>query len=68
MKNRLRVVTVPADREEELLKHKPRVISRTLGFVSAILDASIEIEGANYSRPSLADIFLATVGGTNESV
>lgn len=68
LKQRLRVVSLPLDRKEELLTHKPKVVNTTMGFVSAILDSTVEIEGAMYSRPELADIFLEVVGGTNETV
>lgn len=65
LKERLRVVSLPLERKQELLAHKPKVVNTTMGFVSAILDSTIEIEGAMYSRPELADIFLEVVGGTN---
>ncbi|MFO8144998.1 MAG: ABC transporter ATP-binding protein [Candidatus Syntrophosphaera sp.] len=68
LKRRLRVVTLPRDREDEIMAHKPRVVGRTLGFASAILPAEVEIEGATYNRANLADIFLSVVGGTNETV
>ncbi len=68
LKERLRVVSLPLERKQELLAHKPKVVNTTMGFVSAILDSTVEIEGAMYSRPELADIFLEVVGGTNETV
>lgn len=68
LKERLRVVSLPLERKQELLAHKPKVVNTTMGFVSAILDSTIEIEGAMYSRPELADVFLEVVGGTNEAV
>jgi ABC-2 type transport system ATP-binding protein len=68
LKTRLRVATLPADREAEILKHQPRLVSRTLGSISAVLDSAIDIPGANYSRANLADLFLSVVGGTNEAV
>jgi ABC-2 type transport system ATP-binding protein len=67
LKNRFRVVTLPTDREAELMTHKPKLVSKTLGFISAVLESSVEITGASYSRANLADIFLAYVGGTNET-
>ncbi|MDD4223597.1 MAG: ABC transporter ATP-binding protein [Candidatus Cloacimonetes bacterium] len=68
LKTRLRVATLPADREAEILKHQPRLVSRTLGSISAVLDSAIDIPGATYSRANLADLFLSVVGGTNEAV
>ncbi len=63
LKSRYRVVTLPIERADELNQHKPKVTSKTLGFISAVLPAEIEIPEANYSRANLADIFLAVVGG-----
>lgn len=68
LKERLHVVSLPADRASELQIYKPKVMNTTLGFVSAVMDSSVEIEGAIYSRPKLADIFMEYVGGTSETV
>ena len=68
LKERMRVVSLPSERAEEITRHNPKVISKTLGFISAVLDSSIEIEGATYARANLADLFLAIAGGSNESV
>ena len=67
LKQRFRVVTLPNERSEEIMVHQPRVVNRTLGFTSAVLDSGIGIEGAQYGRANLADIFLSFVGGTNEA-
>lgn len=63
LKSRFRIVSLPRDREAELKSHAPKAIAHTLGFVSAVLPSDIEIDGANYGRANLADIFLAVVGG-----
>ncbi len=63
LKTRFRILTLPIDRAEELNAHHPKVTSKTLGFISAVLPSDVEIEGATYSRANLADIFLAVVGG-----
>ncbi|MBP7205061.1 MAG: ABC transporter ATP-binding protein [Candidatus Cloacimonetes bacterium] len=68
LKSRLRVVSLPNDRQDEIMKHHPRLVSRTLGAISAVLDANIDIPGASYGRANLADIFLSVVGGTDEAV
>ncbi|MCB5224921.1 MAG: ABC transporter ATP-binding protein [Candidatus Cloacimonadaceae bacterium] len=68
LKNSRRVVMLPREREQELLAFKPRLVSHALGTSSAVLDAGIEIPGAEYGRPDLADIFLSEVGGSNETV
>jgi len=68
LKQRLHVITIPADRIAELEAHKPKVINSTMGFVSAVVDAKVESEGAIYNRPKLADIFMEYVGGNYEAV
>jgi len=68
LKSRFRVVSLPLERSAELMAHNPKLVSKSLGFISAVLDSTVEIEGATYGRANLADIFLAVVGGTHESV
>ncbi|MDD3103512.1 MAG: ABC transporter ATP-binding protein [Candidatus Cloacimonetes bacterium] len=68
LKERLHVLSLPADRQAELDIYKPKVINSALGFVSAVVDSSVKIEGAIYSRPKLADIFMEYVGGSHETV
>ena len=68
LKERMRVVTLPIDRAEEINRYHPKAVSKTLGFISAVLESNIEIEGASYARARLADIFLAIVGGSHETV
>ena len=68
LKERLHVVSLPADRRAELEAYRPKVIDTALGFVSAVMDSSVQIEGAIYSRPKLADIFMEYVGGSHETV
>lgn len=68
LKTRLKVLNLPADRKAELEAYQPKVIDSTMGFVSAIVDSSVEISGANYSRPKLADIFMEYVGGSDATV
>lgn len=63
LKSRFRVVSLPSERVEELKAHSPKALGHSLGFVSAVLPSQIEIEGATYGRPNLADIFLTVVGG-----
>lgn len=68
LKSRFRVVSLPQERAGEIMAHNPKLVSKSLGFISAVLDSTIEIEGATYGRANLADIFLAVVGGTHETV
>jgi len=65
LKDRYKVLTVPTARKEELIACDPMLMSPTLGNVSAIVSEDISIEGATESRPSLSDLFLAMVGGSN---
>ncbi len=66
LKNQYSLISVPTDRKEELEKLNPILITHTLGKVSAIVGSDVKIEGAEYSRPSLSDLFVAKVGGSNE--
>lgn len=63
LKAQYRVLTLPMEMADKLNEYAPKVTSKTLGFISAVLPAEVEIEGAVYSRANLADIFLAVVGG-----
>jgi len=63
LKARFHVITLPIDRAAELDALQPKLISKTLGFISAVLPSTVEIKDAIYNRPNLADIFLAIVGG-----
>ncbi|MCK4694528.1 MAG: ABC transporter ATP-binding protein [Candidatus Cloacimonetes bacterium] len=65
LKQKNSVFTLLSERIEELEKFKPNIINRTLGRVSAILGNDIQIEGAEISRPSLSDLFIEKVGGSN---
>ncbi|MDD3536160.1 MAG: ABC transporter ATP-binding protein [Candidatus Cloacimonetes bacterium] len=68
LKDRLKVISLPQERRAELEALKPNVINSALGFVSAIVDQAAEIEGAQYGRAQLADIFLEYVGGSHETI
>ena len=68
LKGRYSVFTLPADRIEELEAHHPRQINKTLGHVSAILSSDVQIEGAAIQKPSLTDLFMEKVGGSDEKV
>ncbi|MCD4827932.1 MAG: ABC transporter ATP-binding protein [Candidatus Cloacimonetes bacterium] len=63
LKSRSRTVTVPVDMRDKLLEHNPRLLTYTLGRISGIVDADVEIEGAEFSRPMLSDLFVAELGG-----
>lgn len=66
LKNEYSIFTVPSDQKEKLEQHNPKVINKTLGHVSAVLGSKIEIADAQVSRPTLSDLFMEKVGGSNE--
>ncbi len=66
LKNEYSIFTVPSDNIEKLEQHNPKVINKTLGHVSAVLNSKIEINDAQINRPSLSDLFMEKVGGSNE--
>lgn len=66
LKSEYSIFTVPSDQREKLEQHDPKIINKTLGQVSALLDSKIEITDAKVTRPSLSDLFLEKVGGSNE--
>ena len=68
LKKQYSIFTVPSDQKEKLEQHNPKIISKTLGNMSAVLDSSIEIADAQINRPTLSDLFLEKVGGSNEKV
>jgi len=65
LKDRYKVLTVPTSRKEELIAYDPILISPTLGNVSAIVSKDVSLEGAIERRPTLSDLFLGVVGGSN---
>ena len=68
LKNRYNVITVPFEMKEDLMQHNPKYVTKSLGTISGIVDSFVKIDGALYSRPMLSDLFIAEVGGYNESI
>ena len=66
LKNKYTIVTIPDERKAELDRFNPKMVTKTLGHFSAIVDKGVQIEDASYGRPSLSDLFFAAVGGSNE--
>ena len=64
LKNQYSIFTVPSDQKEKLEQYNPKVINKTLGHVSAVLDSKIEITNAEVNRPTLSDLFMEKVGGS----
>ncbi|MEA1973378.1 MAG: ABC transporter ATP-binding protein [Candidatus Cloacimonadota bacterium] len=67
LKSDYKVITVNPDQEPELDHYKPKMKTKMLGKISAVVNSQVEIENAEYSKPMLADVFLAVVGGHNEN-
>lgn len=67
LKNRYNIMTVPAEQKEEFMKFNPRLVTPKLGSVCGLVERGSSIEGAEYRRPSLTDLFLAEVGGYYEN-
>ncbi len=66
LKDRFKMVSVPVDQRSELLAANPKQVNYTLGRISAIVGNDVEIEGAEYERPGLSDLFMSETGGNNE--
>lgn len=66
LKNDYNMVSVPSELEGELRAKGAKQITHTLGQYHGILASDIQIEGAEYHRPGLADLFLAFTGGSDE--
>lgn len=65
LKSKFAVVNFPADEKEKLEALNPILISPTLGAISGIVEADKLEEGIEFTRPTLSDLFLAKVGGSN---
>jgi ABC-2 type transport system ATP-binding protein len=66
LKSRFTTIRVPLDKKEELLAYNPRQYTQLLGTVSAVVPSDVRIDGAEYERPQLSDLFLSEMGGSNE--
>jgi ABC-2 type transport system ATP-binding protein len=56
-------IKVPREFADELKKHHPLQVWEGLGYVHALVEEKLDIQGAEYGEPQLADLFLAKVGG-----
>ena len=68
LKSKYNILTLNSDKENELDLRNPLYKTKSLGKVSGIVKSDVKITGAEYTTPSLSDIFLAIVGGSNEKV
>ncbi len=63
MKSKYSNIIVPVERRKELMDSNARQINYMLGKISAIVSSDVKIDGAEYKRPLLSDLFLAELGG-----
>lgn len=66
LKAKYNIITLPIDRKNEIEHYQPLYTMKTLGNINAVVKSDVRIEGAIYNTPSLSDIFLAKVGGSDE--
>jgi len=67
LKSQYKIISVTSDNENELDRYKPKLKSKMLGKINAVVESNVNIENAEYSTPMLADLFLAIVGGNSEN-
>ena len=68
LKSEYNIVSLPSERGGELDSYKPLYKTKSFGMVSGLLNADVLIEGATYSKPQIAEIFLAMTGGYDATV
>jgi ABC-2 type transport system ATP-binding protein len=56
-------IKVPREYADELKKSNPMQVWEGLGYVHALVEQKLDIPGAEYRAPQLADLFLAKLGG-----
>lgn len=67
LKSEFKHIKVPVDKRNELMQYNPTLVNYALGNINAIVDSEVEIEGAEYNRPMLSDLFLSKLGGYSEN-
>jgi ABC-2 type transport system ATP-binding protein len=66
LKDKYNIISVPSSQKNALLAYQPQMMHEALGKVHAIVKSEVQIEGAEYNRPGLSDLFVAKVGGLHE--
>jgi ABC-2 type transport system ATP-binding protein len=66
LKDKYNIISVPCSQKNALLAYQPQMMHEALGKVHAIVKSEVQIEGAEYNRPGLSDLFVAKVGGLHE--
>lgn len=59
LKNRWHIYEVPQTQEETLMQYNPKVVTKTLGHVRALLEGEVVIPDSKKMVPTLAEIFIA---------
>ncbi|MEA3391887.1 MAG: ABC transporter ATP-binding protein [Candidatus Marinimicrobia bacterium] len=63
LKDRWHIYEVPQDQEETLMQYNPKVVTKTLGHVRALVEGKVDISDSKKIIPSLAEIFIALTQG-----
>lgn len=63
LKEKYMEIKVPREYADELRRNNPLQTWEGLGYVHALVERKLDIPGAEYGAPQLADLFLAKVGG-----
>jgi ABC-2 type transport system ATP-binding protein len=66
LKDNYNIISVPSSQKNALLAYQPQMMHEALGKVHALVKSEVQIEGAEYNRPGLSDLFVAKVGGLHE--
>ncbi len=59
LKNRWHIYEVPQNEEDSLMQYNPRVITKTLGHVRALVEGEATLPEAIVTMPNLSEIFIA---------
>jgi ABC-2 type transport system ATP-binding protein len=59
LKEKWHIYEVPQSQDETLMQYKPKVVTKTLGHVRALIEGKADIADANIMMPTLAEIFIA---------
>ncbi len=63
LKEKWKIIEVPKAQEETLMQYNPKVVTKTLGHVRALVEGKVDISDSKKIIPSLAEIFIALTQG-----
>ena len=63
LKDRWHIYEVPQSQEETLMQYDPKVVTKTLGHVRALVEGKVDISDSKKIIPGLAEIFIALTQG-----